>query len=133
MPPIGLDHLHSTKSRLDRTSEVANEVVFAPSAIAENPVVSGGNVVIGVRENLPEPMVGFENASDDWIRSDEVFFTDGREIYIGWLKYPSMRMVMEGRGKFWNSVDGRIFTTNEVKGWLRKDLLRITIDRRGAW
>lgn len=127
---ISIDHLHSqSRSPMDNFAKCPEESVvrFLPCLIGAKPEIKDGNVVISVLDNLPKASRKMKNSG--WVLSDKVFFTDGREIFLGWLKRPTRGLLDSGRTPYWESADGRIFNTEEVKGWQSQNRIRITIDR----
>lgn len=130
---IGIDHLHSSRSSDDMFKRAnscpgVNVVRFVPCRVTREPELVRGNVSICVHDNLPEPALSFPKGSL-WVLSEKMFFTDGDEILLGWLKRPTKELLEQGVTPVWESVDGRSFGLDEVKGWQRRNNIRITIDR----
>ena len=101
------------------------EIVFRPSAVAVTEI-GGGVVEVGVDDRSPE----CKTAVDGWLISDKLFFTDGRQIMLGYYRKPSTGILLEmGHIPFWETVDGRIFGKESIKGWVETKFVKITISR----
>lgn len=106
-------------------AEMTCEISFRPTVLADAGF-SGGNVVIGMEDNMPGPeTVG----RDGWMYSGKLLFTDGRDIFVGYLRFPGCEMVELGHVPEFETVHGKSFSTKEVKGWRKWKSVRITISR----
>lgn len=128
---ISIDHLHSRSPERKVAANVCpggSVVRFVPCRVSGTPELVDGKVSICVQDNLPKPGRKMSTGSG-WVLSDKVFFTDGREIFIGWFKRPTKGLLESGRTPFWETCDGRILNEGEVKGWQSLNRIQITIDR----